>query len=98
MYLLIALMLQATTPEAVQATPPTEQASQAAAQTAPAAEPAAEETEVVCSWQVPTGQRLRRRVCETAQAIDARAQISGEATRDMQIIRGGSLLEPGMRP
>lgn len=97
MYFLIALMLQATAPEAVQASP-TENASQAAAQTAPATETVAEDTEVVCSWHVPTGQRLRRRVCESAQTIDARAQISGEATRDMQIVRGGSVLEPGMRP
>lgn len=97
MYLLIALVLQATAPEAVPAAPPTEQAGQPAQTTQPSA-PTSEQPEVVCSWQVPTGQRLRRRVCERAEMIEARAAMSADATRDMQGVRGGSIEEPGMRP
>lgn len=99
MHLLIALVLQATAPDAVAATPTAAETAQPAA----TAETTTQQPEVVCRWQIRTGERLRRRVCETAAAIEARAVVSAEATRDMQIIRGGSIITDemaagGMRP
>jgi hypothetical protein len=102
MHLLIALILQAATPDAAAPVVPPEQVqtdpAQGANVTAAPSTTAAPAPEIQCRWVAPTGQRLRRRVCETVQAIDARAQVSGEATRDMQVVRGGSILEAGMRP
>ncbi len=98
MHILIALVLQATTPDAVAPvqTPPTET-------TQPAAAVQPLEPEMVCRWEVPPGQRLRRRVCREIADIEATADASSEAARHMQEIRGGSYLDDemiagGMRP
>ncbi len=92
MYLLIALVLQATAPNAVappaaatETTAPTQQAPAATTQTT-----ATPQTEVRCEWITPTGQRLRQRVCRTVNLIDERADLSADATRDMQGNRGVS--------
>lgn len=93
MHLLIALVLQATAPDVVaQPQPaatqtvsaPTQQAQAATAQAAPATP----RTEVRCRWAVPTGQRLRERVCETVELIDERQMTSEEATRHFTANRG----------
>lgn len=99
MHLIIALILQATTPDAAAApaqSAPTET-------TQPAAAPLPLEPEMVCRWETPAGQRIRRRVCREVSEIDAQAQISADATRHMQEIRGGSYITEemargGMRP
>lgn len=96
MYLLIALVLQATAPNVVTtpetaATETTAPAPTQQAQTTTSdAAPAAPQTEVRCRWVTPTGQRLRERICELVQVIDDRAELASEATRDMTTNRGVS--------
>ncbi len=87
---LVALILQATAPETATATQPAAQVAAPAEQaqasaTIPAATP---RTEVRCRWAVPTGQRLRIRVCETVELIDERQVNSEEATRHFTANRG----------
>ena len=90
MYLLIALVLQATTPQVAEPAQTTDAVSApVTTNQAPAAEaPATPRTEVRCRWYVPTGQRLRHRVCETVELIDERAVISEDATRAFTENRG----------
>jgi hypothetical protein len=91
MHLLIALVLQATTPSAVPATEtPAQETTPIVSTTSPAAPVAAPtpQTEVRCRWVAPTGQRLRQRVCETVELLDERAHVSEQATHDMRDNRG----------
>jgi hypothetical protein len=102
MHLLIALVLQATTPGAVPPPPEHEQVqpavvSQPAEAAPPAAQPSAE-PEVRCRRAATTGQRLARRICETVDSIEYRAQASSDAVRQMQGGAGGAIPDPGMRP
>ena len=91
MHLIIALVLQATTPEVAAPTeppqaPPTETAQQERVMLQL-------EPEMVCRWEVPAGQRIRRRVCREVSAMEAQAEASSEAAREMSHVRGGSYEE-----
>jgi hypothetical protein len=92
MYFLIALVLQATAPDAATAQTPAAQTTPAAAtqtQASPTQTAAATpQTEIRCRWVTPTGQRLRERICESVEVIDDRQVISQDATNAMTANRG----------
>ena len=94
MYLLIALVLQATAPDAAaQPQPPATQAAPASTQqaAAPANQAAAApRTEVRCRWHTPTGARIRQRICETVETIEGRQESSEAAANDFTRNRGVS--------
>lgn len=102
MHFLIALVLQATTPGAVE--PPSQQEQvqpvqpAAPAQAAPPTAQAAAEPTVRCRRAAVTGQRLARRICEREDVIEHREQASSDAVRQMQGGAGGAIPDPGMRP
>lgn len=99
MYLLIAVLLQAISPEIAAPAPAARVESGAQAPTdtsaAPSATvseppPAAIRRELRCERRAPTGQRISRRVCETVEFIDDRAVVAQDVTNAITHSRGVS--------